>query len=291
MRKWPDLSAHLPPAVSLRVGLDLSALKGPDQDRDAPDRIEVNILEIAAAIAGEPISRTPRTVCARTIAPFARLLSDMNDKARPHLMPYAWAMAGSASPAHVSTRLEILARMAIDVARLQAPAFEKARPKDRCVENAIATAEAYWVSPSADKAEAANAAQKEATQAAQHVLGASRLANLAAHGAAGVAHAAHSAFLALGADDAFLARMAGQFVQPSLFEQAGVLEGVRDRFAVDAAEQAAITTITPEDVEGTFWRDEAATRALAALRTAIEAGPHGAIPPIRAAERLAAASF
>lgn len=292
---WPDLARHLPPGVQLRAGLDLSALAEPDaaaqQVGGGASSVDVQLLEISAAIAGEPISTAPAAVCGHVLAPFAGLLSDMNDEARPHLLPVSWALVGTASHAHVAPRLEILAEMALALARLQAPAFQRAAPDDERPAAALTAAEAYWAKPSAAGAERANSAFQTATEAAQRVMNADRVASLAAHGAAGAARMAHCAHIALAADADELRRMIGGVVRPHLIDQPGVLEGVRRRFAADAAENAAMATIAPEEIEGVFWRDDAAEMALRALRRAVEAGPHGAVPPSVAAERLSSAAF
>jgi hypothetical protein len=278
MRQWPDLSAHLPKGFCIRGAPDFSAL-----GLEAP--AGVNILTVAAIIAGEQPTEKPETVCPRTIAPCMRFISDLQDEARPQLLPFAWAMVGTNSVVHAPLRMKILGWMAIELARLKAPAFEKVSPGDPRVEQAMAAARGYWEAPNPDTAEAANLAFRAADAAAADVAGKSRLANHAAHGAACAARCAHSAFIAFEADDDFLAGAAG-----GLPDVPGVLDGVRIRFAADAAEHAAMAAITPHDVAGAFWREDVARSTLTGLREAIEAGPHGAVPPILAARRLAAAA-
>lgn len=292
MRQWPDLSAHLPASFSSRNAPDFSVL-----GLETP--AGVSLLTVAAIIAGEQPSEKPEAVCPRTIAPCMRLISDLQDEVRPRLLPYAWAIVGTNSPAHAPARMQILGRMAIELAQLRAPAFAKALPRDARVERAIAAARRYWNAPGPETAEAANAAFKSVDQAARDAMGSivgaspdeevasvmtGRLATHAAHGAACAARCAHAAFIAFEADDAFLEQAAG-----GVANLPGVLDGVRVRFAADAAEHAAMAAITPIDVEGAFWREDAARVTLAGLREAIEAGPHGAVPPILAAQRLTAA--
>lgn len=278
MRQWPDLSAHFPPGFSIRNAPEFSAL-----GLETP--AGVNVLTVAAIIAGEQPTEKPEAVCPRTIAPFVRFISDLQDEVRLHLLPYAWAIVGTNSTAHASARMQILGRMAIDLAQLMAPAFESALPSDTGVERAIAAARRYWDARSPETAEAANEAFKSADRAARDAMAQGRLANHAAHGAACAARCAHSAFIAFEADDDFFAAAAG-----GLSDSPGVLDGVRLRFAADAAEHAAMAAITPHDVEGAFWREDVARRTLAGLREAIEAGPHAVVSPIRAARRLTAAA-
>lgn len=278
MRQWPDLSAHLPKGFCIRGAPNFSAL-----GLKAP--AGVNILTLAAIIAGEQPTEKPETVCPRTIAPCMRFISDLQDEARSQLLPFAWAMVGTNSVAHAPVRMRILGRMAIELARLEAPAFEDAAPRDTRVEHAIAAASSYWDSPNPETADAANEAFKAADAAARDVIAKSRLANHAAHGAACAARCAHSAFIAFEANDDFLAAAAG-----GLRDVPGVLDGVRVRFAADASEHAAMAAITPHDVAGAFWREDVARSTLARLREAIEAGPHGAVTPILAARRLALAA-
>jgi hypothetical protein len=282
---WPDLSASFPAGFRLRDGVNPArmTLFG---DQIGPNRLPgVNVLVVAAIIAGESASEQPDSVCTRTIGPCARLLSDLQDDVRPRLAPYAWAMVGTNTPPHAPARLQALGRMAIEAARLKETAFTKAASGDRRAKDAIAAACAYWDEPNATTAGAANAAQKAATAASNQVSQRNRPAGLAAAAAACAAYCAHAAYIALMADDDYFFTAAGK-----LAKDAAILEGVRARFAADAAEHAAMATITPHDVAGAFWRAEAAECALRGLRDAIEAGPHGAVPATVAARRLEAAA-
>jgi hypothetical protein len=208
----------------------------------------------------------------------------MNDEVRPHLLPFAWTMVGTNTETDAPQRLEYLARMAIDVARVQLPAIVSVIPDGTAVHEAIASAEQYWEKRNAETAETANTAHQTLTKFA-HESVSDPMARLAVYSASSAARAAHTAFLAIEAEEEYFTRIAESGIAPDVLKRLGILDGVRASFA-EAAEQSAMTMIAPPEVDGVFWREEAAALALRALRAAIECGPHGTVPPIRAAENL-----
>lgn len=295
---WPDLSDALPAGFRLRSGFDPAGMVMFGEQIGPAEAPGVNLLTLVSVIAGEPLGEKPDAVCAFTLAPFARLLSDMNDDLRDDLVPFAWALAGTASEAHAAGRLEILGRMACAIAERQLPAFRAASDGDDRPDAALAAALAYWDAKDDAAATAANAASQAATQAANGVFGKAepRLAGLAAHSAAGAAHAAHQAHLAFYAGSAFYTALGVDQLAPLFADRTPgraatgeLARGMCQRFASNAADHAAMASLTPEDVPNANWRADVAEITLAGFRAAVEAGPYGAAPANVALDRIRAA--
>jgi hypothetical protein len=159
-------------------------------------------MQVAAVIAGEPITDYP--TCASPV--LTRFGIRINDYAPQHirdrLLPLAFAIAGTASPEHEAARLRILGIGACKAARTVA--HHNTDPRVMAV---IDAAEAYWAAPS----DATRAAVRKAHSAAYYASAAASYASAALAAAAAAATAASYAAAAATATAAAYAATAAAY--------------------------------------------------------------------------------
>jgi len=242
MTNWTKQTDYLPNGFNLRSGAG-----GGDPANG------LCFMELTALMAGEPISDHPECACP-VLTSYGIKINDRFDNAeRQALQPLSIMMAGTKSKSHKRARLFILARTAVDVARLALPIYEAEKPGDKVVRKAIEAARACLENPCKPTAYAASRAASAADAAS-----ASRAADAASASRAAAYAASAAAYASCGSADAAYA-------------------------SADAASAAASAAYASA---GESLRAKIVETAIAGLREAIEAGPHTSIEQALAVERV-----